>query len=82
VILLHAKADDWPKRVVLGFAIVAVAVASYWTFALASRGGRWLTPIAMKVVERIMGLLLASIAFQFLINALVELGVAGKPAGP
>jgi hypothetical protein len=28
-----------------------------------------------------MGLLLASIAFQFLINALVELGVVGKPAG-
>ena len=82
VILLHAKADDWPKRVVLGLAIVAVAVASYWTFAWASRGSRWLTPIAMKVVERIMGLLLASIAFQFLINALVELGVAGKPAGP
>lgn len=82
VILLHAKADDWPKRVVLGLAIGAVAVASYWTFALASRGSRWLTPIAMKVVERIMGLLLASIAFQFLINALVELGVAGKPAGP
>lgn len=82
VILLHAKADDWPKRVVLGLAIVAVAVASYWTFALASRGSRWLTPIAMRVVERIMGLLLASIAFQFLINALVELGVAGKPAGP
>jgi len=81
VILLHAKADDWPKRVVLGLAIVAVAVASYWTFALASRGSRWLTPIAMKVVERIMGLLLASIAFQFLINALVELGVVGKPAG-
>ena len=83
VILLHAKADDWPKRVVLGLAIVAVSVASYGTFVLASRGSRWLAPIAMRVVERIMGLLLAAIAFQFLINALVELGIVAKrsPAG-
>ena len=35
-----------------------------------SRGSRWISPIAMKIVTRLMGLLLASVAMQFMLNAL------------
>jgi multiple antibiotic resistance protein len=42
-------------------------------FALGARGAKWLGPIAVKLIERLMGLLLAAIAFQFLLNALREL---------
>ena len=78
VILLHTKADDWRKQVALGGAIVVVCGVSYAVLAISARGMRWLSPIALRVVERVMGLLLAAIAFQFLINALTELKIIPK----
>lgn len=78
VILLHTKASGWREQVVLAGAIVVVCVVSYLVLAIASRGIRWLSPIALRVAERIMGLLLAAIAFQFLINALTELKIIPK----
>ncbi|MFM7100658.1 MAG: MarC family protein [Verrucomicrobiota bacterium] len=80
VILLHTKADSLPKHVMLLGAIIVVGALSYGIFALSARGARWLSPIALRVTERIMGLLLAAIAFQFFINALRDLGWLGKPA--
>lgn len=74
-ILLHTKADSALKLGLLVLVIVAVCGLSFVIFALGARGARWLGPIAMKLIERIMGLLLAAIAFQFLINALRELRV-------
>jgi small neutral amino acid transporter SnatA (MarC family) len=32
----------------------------------------WISPIAMKIVTRIMGLLLAAVAIQFMLDALAE----------
>lgn len=81
VVLLHARADTGMKLVALFGAIVGVAISCYVVLALAARGTRWLSPIAMRVTERIMGLLLAAIAFQFLINALTELGLVVPVAG-
>jgi multiple antibiotic resistance protein len=74
-VLLHNKADTLPKLVALALVIVVVCGLAYAIFALGARGARWLGPIAMKLVERIMGLLLAAIAFQFFLNALKELKV-------
>jgi multiple antibiotic resistance protein len=42
---------------------------------LSATGAKWLNPIAMKITTRIMGLLLAAVASQFMINALRELRV-------
>jgi multiple antibiotic resistance protein len=53
--------------------ILAVALASYIILRLSAHGGRWLSPIAMNVTVRIMGLLLAAVAIQFALNALREL---------
>lgn len=78
VILLHTKADDWRKQLALGGAIVVVCGLSYVVLAISARGMRWLSPIALRVAERVMGLLLAAIAFQFLINALTELKIIPK----
>jgi multiple antibiotic resistance protein len=73
VILLHSKAADWTQQIALVLCIVAVAVATYFIFALSARGAKWLSPIALRLATRIMGLLLAAIAMQFFINALKEL---------
>lgn len=74
-ILLHNKADSAAKLGVLALVIVAVSLVCFIVLNVGARGARWLGPIAMKLVERIMGLLLAAIAFQFLINALTELRI-------
>ncbi len=50
-----------------------MAVASYLVFRLAVRGARWLTPIVMSIAIRIMGLLLAAIAVQFMLDALKQI---------
>ena len=39
-------------------------------FRLAARGARWLNPIVMSIAIRIMGLLLAAVAIQFMLNAI------------
>jgi multiple antibiotic resistance protein len=73
VILLHGKAVDWSYQLGLMTSIVAVAGVTFVIFALSAKGARWLSPIVLRLTTRIMGLLLAAIAMQFLINALSEL---------
>jgi multiple antibiotic resistance protein len=36
---------------------------------VAARGASWLSPIALRIATRVMGLLLAAVAFQFMRNA-------------
>jgi multiple antibiotic resistance protein len=75
VILLQARAADWVQRGALFGCILGVSVVSYLILRFAARGARWLSPIALRITTRIMGLLLAAVAIQFLLNALQELGV-------
>jgi multiple antibiotic resistance protein len=73
VILLHSKAEHWSYQAALMGCIVAVSGVSYVILAISARGARWLSPIALRLITRLMGLLLGAIAMQFLINALREL---------
>ncbi|MDB6025385.1 MAG: conserved rane protein of unknown function [Verrucomicrobiales bacterium] len=74
-ILLHNKASNFQQHVALLFCIIAVCGVSYLLLALSARGAKWLNPIFLRLAERLMGLLLAAIAMQFLINALKDLKV-------
>ena len=71
-ILLQSKAATVAHTSVLIVAIVAVCLASYIILRWASQGARWISPIAMKITTRIMGLLLAAVAVQFILDAIVE----------
>jgi multiple antibiotic resistance protein len=71
-IMLQNEARTISQHLALYGCIVAVAVASYLVFRLAVRGARWLNPIAMSIAIRVMGLLLAAIAVQFMLNALKQ----------
>lgn len=75
VILLHNKAVGIAQDVALCGCILAVSVVTYVILRLSARGAQWLNPIAMKITTRIMGLLLAAVASQFMINALRELKI-------
>jgi len=72
-ILLQNQAVGVAKHAVLYASIVAVSFASYLIFRISARGAQWLNPMAIKIVTRIMGLLLAAVAIQFLINGLKAL---------
>ncbi len=75
VILLHGKASGIEQQILLASCIIAVCAASYFVFALSSHGAKWLSPIILRLTTRLMGLLLAAVAMQFLVNALRALGL-------
>jgi len=53
--------------------ILGVFFASYLILRLSAHGARWLSPIALSITTRIMGLLLSAVAIQFMLNAVHEL---------
>jgi len=69
-ILLQNEAKTIPEHIALYASIVVVMVASFLILRLAARGARWLSPIVMSIAIRIMGLLLAAVAVQFMLNAI------------
>jgi multiple antibiotic resistance protein len=81
VILLQNQAATIGQLAALYGCIAAVALASYLVLRLSARGARWLGPIAMNITVRIMGLLLAAVAIQFMLNALQVLKMVPSPGG-
>ena len=70
IIILQTQATTLAQHVVLPVCILLVAVATYAVFRLAVHGAHWLSPIAMSIAVRIMGMLLAAVAVQFLLNGI------------
>jgi multiple antibiotic resistance protein len=69
-VLLQNEAKDIPQHIALYGCIVAVAFVSYLILRIAARSTRWFSPILMNIAIRIMGLLLAAVAIQFMLNAI------------
>jgi multiple antibiotic resistance protein len=73
VILLKGEASGVDQAIALILCIAVVCFATYWTLRFASvQGARFFTPIAMKLTTRIMGLLLAALAIQFILDGISE----------
>lgn len=72
-ILLHNQAANLIQRAALYGCILLVCFACYLIFRISARGAQWLSPIAMNITVRIMGLLLAAVAIQFMLNAIRDL---------
>ncbi len=72
VLILFNQASGIAQVVVLFASIALVCFLSYWVFWLAVRGTRHLNPLALKLITRLFGLLLASVAVQFMFNALAQ----------
>ncbi len=81
-IVLHSQADNLGQRVALYVCILAVCFGCYVILRLSARGAQWLSPIALSITTRIMGLLLSAVAIQFMLNAVHQLkGEWFPPAG-
>jgi len=76
-VLLHNRAEGVTQQVALCVCIVGVCLASYLILSWSARGAQWLNPIAMHVANRIMGLLLAAVAVQFMIDGLKAVYLLG-----
>jgi len=74
-IVLQTRAETLWQHIALFGCILGVALTSYLILHVAARGARWLSPIALRIATRIMGLLLAAVAIQFMVNGLQELGI-------
>lgn len=72
-ILLHNQAANMAQRVALYLCILAVSLACYLILRVSAHGAKWLSPIAMNLTVRIMGLLLSAVAIQFMVNAIKQL---------
>jgi multiple antibiotic resistance protein len=70
VILLNNRADYWYEKLYLYFCISAVMFVSFLILQVAAKGARRLSPLFLKVSNRLMGLLLAAIAVQFVFNGI------------
>ena len=79
VILLEAQARSLMHRGILLACLVLVGLASYIILAVGATGAKWLNPIAEKIISRLMGLLLAALAIQFMLNAITsEQGILSR----
>jgi multiple antibiotic resistance protein len=74
-ILLKGQAENFGQLLALVGCILGVCFVTYIILRLAARTTRWMSPIAMKLTTRIMGLLLAAVAVQFMVNGLRDLGL-------
>jgi multiple antibiotic resistance protein len=77
-LILLSQAQGIAQHIALFASILAVCAASYWIFWLAARGARRFSPLALKLVTRLMGLLLAAVSVQFALNGLAQTALFTK----
>lgn len=70
VVLLQSKATSLWHSLALCGSILLVALATYGILRMAAHGAKALSPIALRIGSRVMGLLLAAIAVQFMVNGI------------
>ena len=73
VILLQSEATTVWHSLALCGCILLVSLASHGVLHMAAHGAKRLNPIALRIGTRVMGLLLAAIAVQFMLNAIKAL---------
>jgi len=72
VILLEARAQGFAEHMILYASIALVSALCYLVFSGAAQGAKRLSPIALNITGRLMGLLLAATAVQFILTGLTS----------
>lgn len=71
ILLLATHGEGQPRQLLaLGVAIIAVFVTSYWVLLWGERLVRRVGESGIHIVTRVMGILLAALAVQFVLNGL------------
>lgn len=80
VIILQTQSEGWLQNMLLLGSVPIVYFGCFLILSLSSTGARWLTPIVLRVLRRLMGLLFVIIAAQFVINGIGELPFVLDPS--
>lgn len=72
IIIIASEHDSFSHRLLVTAAILAVAVVVYFALRLALSSERLFTPTTAVIFNRIMGLIIAAIAIEFMLD-----GIAG-----
>jgi len=72
-ILLHNQASSIYQHIILYIVICAVSFCTYVILRVAATSSGRLSPIALNITTRIMGMLLAALAIQFMLDAIRSL---------
>lgn len=72
-LILLSQASSAAHVAALYACLVGVTLLCYVTLRFAVTGMQWLNPLALNLITRIMGLLLAAVAVQFIVNAIAAL---------
>jgi len=75
VLLLHTRAADELQRWLLYPVIAVVCLVAWGILRLSARHAMRISPTAMRVGTRLMGLLLAAVAVQFFLDGVRDSGV-------
>jgi len=75
-LILMGKADSLAKQVSLCGSIVLVCLTGFLILRLSAHGAQRISPIAMRIFTRLMGLLLAAIAVQLVSDGVVAIAAA------
>jgi multiple antibiotic resistance protein len=78
-IILQSQASTWMHLAILCLSLAGVLGATFLLMRVSASGAEWLNPIVIRLVRRLVGLLLAALAVQFVLNGLAGLGVIGSP---
>lgn len=74
VILFAGKADSWTQRMGMNGVILGMSIVVLLLLLVSARVGRLLGPMGLDIAARLMGLILAAIGVQFMLEGLrVEL---------
>ncbi|KAF0095260.1 MAG: hypothetical protein E1N59_1306 [Puniceicoccaceae bacterium 5H] len=76
-VLLQSQATTWLHMTILYVSVVLVMCVTFLVLRLSSHGVRWLNPLLLRVSRRLMGLILAAMAVQFVFNGLQSSGLLG-----
>jgi multiple antibiotic resistance protein len=71
-LILLSQAKGLAQQIALFVSIAGVCFWSYVLLRFGAHGARRLNPLALKLITRLMGLLLAAIAVQFAINGISD----------
>ena len=75
VLILRGQAQGWAQHATLLVCIGLVCFSGYLILRFAALSAHRINPLLLKLTARLMGLLLAAVAVQFVLNALRQLGV-------
>lgn len=73
VILLKSRAENMAQHALLYASIVLIMLVTLVLLWFSAAGSRLVSPLVMKLIHRLSGFVLATLAVQFIVNGLGEL---------